>query len=257
LTADAEQALKPGDTFRECVKDCPEMVVMPAGTFTMGSPLAENGRDESEGPQQEVTLAKPFAVSKFEVTFDDWDACAAHGDCDPRVSDSGFGRGKKPVINVTWIDAKRYVAWLSRMTSKPYRLLSEAEWEYAARAGTQTKYSWGEEIGEGNANCNGCGSKWDSQQTAPAGSFIPNPFGLYDMHGNVWEWVEDPWHESYNGAPSDGSAWAEDGDRSLRTLRSGSWDLNPEMLRSAARSKNSSDVRSSFAGFRVGRTLGE
>ena len=143
---------------------------------TTGAAKARNTR---------LQFAKPFAVSKFEVTFDDWDACVAYGDCNPVVRDSGWGRGRQPVINVTWDDAQRYVAWLSRMTGRTYRLLSEAEWEYAARAGTQTAYSWGDEIGKGNANCHGCGSQWDRRQTAPVGSFAANAFGLYDMLGNV------------------------------------------------------------------------
>ena len=140
LSLAAERALKPGGTFRECanVNDCPEMVVVPAGDFMMGSPTNEEGRTDSESPQHKVTIAAPFAVSKFEVTFDEWDACATYGDCDPRIRDNGFGRGRKPVINVSWYDAQRYAAWLSKMTGKPYRLLSEVEWEYAARAGTKT-----------------------------------------------------------------------------------------------------------------------
>jgi formylglycine-generating enzyme required for sulfatase activity len=152
LTAESEQALKPGDTFRECAKDCPEMVVVPAGSFMMGSPPEEKGRNDDEGPQHEVTIARPLAVSQFEITFNDWDACAAYGDCPP-AHYNGLGRGKKPVINVSWEDVQRYVAWLSKMTGKTYRLLSEAEWEYAARAGTETAYFWGNEIGENNANC--------------------------------------------------------------------------------------------------------
>jgi formylglycine-generating enzyme required for sulfatase activity len=187
LSADAERALKPGQSFRECAKDCPEMIVIPAGEFMMGSPASEEGRSDNEDPRHEVTIAKPFAVSRFEVTFADWDACVHYGDCDPRVSDSGWGRDRQPVINVTWDEAKRYVAWLHRMTDKSYRLLSEAEWEYAARAGTQTAYFWGDEIGKGNANCSGCGSQWDNEQTAPVGSFSANVFGLHDLHGNVWE----------------------------------------------------------------------
>jgi formylglycine-generating enzyme required for sulfatase activity len=167
------------------------MVVAPAGKFMMGSP--EGQGTDVERPQHEVTFAN-FAVSTFEVTFDAWDACVAYGDCPP-ASDSGWGRGRRPV------------AWLSRMTGRTYRLLSEAEWEYAARAGTQTAYSWGDEIGEGNANCKGCGSQWDGQRTAPAGSFAANVFGLHDMHGNVWEWVEDCAHGNYSGAPEDGPAW--------------------------------------------------
>ena len=253
LTAEAEQALKPKDAFRECAKDCPEMVVVPAGQFTMGSPPYEKGRYDTEGPQHEVKIAKPFAVSKFEVTFDDWDACVAYGDC-PHATDSGWGRGRQPVINVSWDDAKVYVAWLSRMTGKTYRLLSEAEWEYAARAGTQTAYSWGE-IGESNANCIGCGGQWDSRQTAPVGSFAANAFGLYDMAGNVFEWVEDCIHNNYQGAPDDGSAWLADGDCSKRILRGGSWSGSPEDLRSANRGGASTDIRDLNLGFRIGRTL--
>jgi formylglycine-generating enzyme required for sulfatase activity len=134
-----EQALKPGDSFRECAKGCPEMVVVPAGSFAMGSPATEKGRYTNEGPQHEVTIAKQFAISKFEVTWDDWDACVRYGDC-PQVDDSGFGRGTRPVINVSWDDAQQYAAWFSMMTDRPYRLLTEAEWEYAARAGSTTAY---------------------------------------------------------------------------------------------------------------------
>ena len=149
-----------------------------------------------------------FAVSKFEVTFDEWDACVAYGGCAQHVLTATGGRGTQPVINVSWDDAKHYVAWLSKMTGKPYRLLTEAEWEYAARAGTTTAYSWGDEIGKGNANCNGCGSQWDNT-TRPLRSARSRPmqFGLHDMHGNVWEWVEDCYQSNYNGAPTDGSAW--------------------------------------------------
>src|SRR5262245_3850139 len=203
LTAARERTLRPGDSFRECAKDCPEMVVVPAGQVTMGSPTTEKGRYGNEGPQHSVAIPRPFAVSKFEVTFADWDACVAVGGCprEGRASDAGWGRGRQPVIFVSWDDAQAYVAWLSRMTDKTYRLLTEAEWEYAARAGSQAAYSWGDEIGKGNANCGGCGSQWDSKETAPVGSFAANAFGLHDMHGNLWEWVEDCFHEDYNGGP--------------------------------------------------------
>jgi formylglycine-generating enzyme required for sulfatase activity len=164
LNGAQEQALKPGDSFRECAKDCPKMVVVPAGAFLMGSPATEKGRYPNEGPQHEVTIAKQFAVSKFEVTWDDWDACVKYGDCPP-VNDSGFGRGTRPVINVSWDDAQQYAAWLSMMTGRPYRLLTEAEWEYAARAGSTTAYFWGDEIGKGNANCSGCGGPWGDRGT--------------------------------------------------------------------------------------------
>jgi formylglycine-generating enzyme required for sulfatase activity len=158
-------------------------------------------------------------------------------------------------MNVSWDDAKQYVAWIAKLTGKPYRLLTEAEWEYAARAGTTTTYSWGNDIVQGKANCRSCGSQWDNQKTAPVGSFKQNAFGLRDMHGNVNEWVEDPWHNNYNGAPTDGSAWLEGGDESLRVLRGGSWDYDPQFLRSASRDRNTSDGRLSDLGFRLARTL--
>jgi formylglycine-generating enzyme required for sulfatase activity len=180
LSAAQEQALKPGDSFEECSSECPDMIVVPAGTFLMGSPADEPGRQTSEQPLHQVTIARPF-VSKFELSFADWDACAADGGCDAHIKDSGFGRGPQPVINVTWDDARRYAAWLAKTTGKPYRLPSEAEYEYAERAGTQTAYPWGDVLGKNNANCNGCGSRWDDMQTAPVGSFPPNRFGLYDI----------------------------------------------------------------------------
>jgi len=245
LSPDAERALKPGNSFRECAKDCPEMIVVPAGEFMMGSPANEEGRYPNEDLQHRATIAGPFAVSKFEVTFDEWDACVAYGDCEPRVSDSSFGRGQKPVINVTWDDAQRYAAWLSKMTGRPYRLLSEAEWEYAARAGTHTAYSWGDKIGKGNANCSGCGSQWDGRETAPVGSFRPNALGLHDMHGNVWEWVEDCYY----------GAWTAGANCSNRVVRGGSWADIPQGLRSANRGRLATDIRNSGLGFRVGRTL--
>ena len=243
LMEKAEQALKPKDTFRECVENCPEMVVVPAGKFIMGSPTNEKDRRDPEDPQHEVSFVKPFAVSKFEVTFDDWDACTAYGDC-PRVSDRGWGRGRRPVINVSWNDAQGYVSWLSKMTGRTYRLLSEAEWEYAARAGTQTAYPWGDEIGEGNANCDGCGSQWDGKETAPAGSFAANAFGLHDMV-----------HENYKGAPADGSAWTADADCNARNACGGSWGNSPAEARSAGRGRGDSGIRTNILGFRVARTL--
>ena len=260
LTAAAEQALKAKDTFRECAVEpgtdyCPEMVVIAAGSFMMGSPPTEQGRFDNEGPQHPVAIGKPFAVSKFAVTFDQWEICVADGDCPEGISDSGFGRGQQPVINVTWADAQRYVAWLSKMTGKPYRLLTEAEYEYATRAGSQTIYPWGDEIGKNNAVCIGCGSKWDNKQTAPAGSFAANGFGLYGMVGSIWEWVQDCVHDDYNGAPKDGSAWIEGGNCNSRTVRGGNWKLGPANLHSATRNSYSADGRDSGLGFRVARTL--
>jgi len=253
LKPEAERALKPLASFRECAKDCPEMIVIPAGGFTMGSPATEQGRFTNEGPQHEVTIAKPFAVSKFDVTFADWDACVSVGGC-PQVTDGGMGRDTKPVINLNWDEVQQYVAWLSKMTGQPYRLLTETEWEYAARAGSTTAYYWGVEIGMGNANCNACGSKWDKQQTSPVGSFAANQFGLYDMTGNVWQWVQDCSHGDYNGAPTDGSPWTS-GDCSRRVVRGGSWVNNPQLLRAADRAWFPTDYRDLGLGFRVGRTL--
>jgi formylglycine-generating enzyme required for sulfatase activity len=264
LTADAERTLKPdaNNSFRECAptqenKDyCPDMIVVPAGSFLMGSPLDENGRGNDEGPQHLVTFANPFAISKFDVTFDEWDTCATYGDCDPRISDSGFGRGRQPVINVSWDDAQQYVSWLSRMTGKSYRLLSEAEYEYAGRAGALTAYPWGDDISENNANCNGCGSRSDNRQPAPIGSFAPNKFGLYDVVGNVWKWVEDCYHDSYTGAPIDGSAWLTAcPDVNRRILRAGGWGYAPSAVRLAKRGKAPGGGRNIDIGIRVAKTL--
>ena len=255
LTVEHEkaQASKPGSDFKECANGCPEMIVIPAGKFIMGSPENELDRNASEGPPHEVTIAKPFALSKFEVTFEEWDACVAAAAC-PRVPDRR-GRERMPVINVSWVDIKQYVSWLSQLTGKEYRLPTEAEWEYAARAGVNTRYSWGDDLGMGNANCDGCGSQWDLQQTAPVGSFKPNRAGLYDMHGNVWEWVEDSWHENYDVAPTDGSAWLRGGDPSFRVVRGGSWRNESEFVRAAVRFRRNANVRFDSLGFRVARTI--
>jgi formylglycine-generating enzyme required for sulfatase activity len=253
LGPEAERALRPLASFRECAKDCPEMVVVPAGAFMMGSPETEEGRfDDREGPQHLITIARPFAVSKFAVTFADWDACVSLRGC-PHVTDSGFEREKNPVINLTWGEARQYAAWFSRMTGRPYRLLTETEWEYAARAGSVTAYSWGDRIGEGNANCMDCGSQWDNRQPGPVGSFKPNAFGLYDMAGNVWQWVQDCYHKDYNGAPTDGSAWING--RCHRVVRGGSWNNPPQYLRSATRLSFPADERDYRVGFRLGRSL--
>ena len=241
-----------GSEFSECAVGCPLMVVIPAGRFSMGSPEDEVGRTEGEGPQHEVAIAEPFAVSKYEVTFDQWDACVAAAAC-PRARDA-WGRGSLPVINVSWDDTKLYVAWLSLLTGKKYRLLTEAEWEYAARAGSMSRYAWGDEPGNGNANCRGCGGA-RILQSAPVGSFRPNAFGIYDMEGNVWEWVEDIWHDSYEGAPADGSAWVEGDDATYRVVRGGSWNNEIELVRAAIRFKRHRKVQFETLGFRVARTM--
>jgi formylglycine-generating enzyme required for sulfatase activity len=257
LSADNERALKPADQFQECTR-CPTMVVVPAGNFTMGSPTTEAIADTDEFPQHPVTIAKPFAVAKFEVTFDNWDTCYELGGCRIRPDDYGWGRGNRPVILVNADDALQYVNWLSKQTGKTYRLLSEAEWEYAARAGSTTDYSWGDDIkkdGNAMADCFSCGSQWDDKQTAPVGSFLPNAFGLHDMLGNAWEWVADCYHDSYDGAPTDGSAWTA-GDCNQRVIRGGSWGDPPQILRSAYRLRGPVGNRYDGLGFRVARTLG-
>jgi formylglycine-generating enzyme required for sulfatase activity len=240
-----------GKQFRDC-DACPQMVAVPAGFFTMGSPQSEEGWSSDEGPQHDVTLPK-FALSQNEVTFDEWDACVKSGGCNRyEPSDQGWGRGRRPVINVSWDDAKAYVAWLSKETSQPYRLLSEAEWEYAARAKKTTRYWWGNDLPTPEQANFG----WNVGKTSEVGAYPANPLGLYDMNGNVWEWVEDCWHDSYKGAPpKDGSAWTS-GDCSRRVLRGGSWGLTPEYLRSAFRLGFFREVRSGGIGFRVARTLG-
>jgi formylglycine-generating enzyme required for sulfatase activity len=254
LSPEREGALKPKDTFKECA-NCPKMVVAPAGSFTMGSPESEPGRSAAEGPQHRVTLARPFAVGQFELTFDEWDACLADGGCNQyKPSNLAGGRGHQPVIYVPWGDAVNYVTWLSKKTGRPYRLLSEAEYEYASRAGGQTAFPWGDEIGKGNANCIGCGSQWDGKFPAPVGSFPPNGFGLYDMVGNVWAWTQDCAYDGYAGAPTDGSARTF-ANCATRVVRGGSWDSGPQTLRSAYRNWDAPVPRLLSVGLRVGRTL--
>lgn len=204
-------------------------------------------------PLHDVVIAKPFAVSKFEVTYTEWDACVSVGSC-PHVPDR-WGRGSMPVTNVSWVQAKQYVRWLSKETGQDYRLPSEAEWEYVARAGSATYYSWGVEIGENKANCGVCASRWDNKQTAPVGSFEPNAFGLFDLHGNVWEWVEDVWHDNYTGAPSDGTAWVAGSDPDFRVARGGGWGNGAELLRAHTRVKRIMHVEFDTLGFRVARSL--
>jgi formylglycine-generating enzyme required for sulfatase activity len=253
LPAEKELALRPGETFRECAKDCPELVVIPPGSFIMGSPATDEEKYPNEGPQRFIQLREPFAVSQLQVTFDDWDACAAVGGCPP-IQDSGFGRGKRPAINMTWPEAKQYVAWLSRMSGQPYRLLSESEFEYAARAGGQTRYTWGNDIGEGNANCQGCGSEWDNRMTAQVGSFKPNAFGLLDVHGNVFQWMEDCYEDGLDGIPANGAPRKTIAcDRRVR--RGGSWASRPRDLRVTGRSIIGIDYRNYNGGLRIARTL--
>ena len=203
--------------------------------------------------QHEVRIKTPFALSKFEVTYDQWDVCERAGAC-PHVLDL-WGRGLMPIIYVTWEHTQTYVSWLSQTTGKQYRLPTEAEWEYAARGGAVSDYTWGNDIGKGRANCAVCGSSWDDKQAAVVGSFAPNAFGLFDMHGNVWEWVEDVWHDDYQHAPLDGSAWTDGGDPSFRIIRGGSWRNGSELLRADTRGKRIKYVQFETLGFRVARSL--
>ena len=244
---------EPGTIFRDC-DECPEMVVAPPGSFRMGD--LSGGGDVDEGPVRTVTIARAFAIAKHETTFAEWDACAAAGACRGGVSDIGLGRDRRPVMLVTWRDAMDYAGWLSDVTGQAYRLPSESEWEYAARAGSETRFPWGDEVGRGHANCEECGMPWEDPRTAPVGSFPANAFGIHDMVGNVYEWVADCGHDTYAGAPSDGSAWeAGDGPCMWRTMRGGSWCSLPRASRPANRVKVPDVFHDVHVGFRVARSL--
>jgi formylglycine-generating enzyme required for sulfatase activity len=242
---------------QDCSDGCPQMVEIPSGRFLMGS-----DRYSREQPQHSVRIDSPLLVERFETTFNDWDACVKAGGCvhNRHPADDGWGRGRRPVINVSWEDAKDYAAWLSIKTGKQYRLLTEAEWEYAARAGSTTTYPWGDKIDCGKAAYDaGRGSDCAARTgdvtlhgTRVVGAYPPNRWGLYDMIGNVWEWCEDNWHPDYHGAPDDGSAW-RGGDVSMRILRGGAWNYGPSALRSADRNWYPLNGRTSYIGFRVVR----
>jgi formylglycine-generating enzyme required for sulfatase activity len=238
-----------GTAFRDCAR-CPELVWLPPGESVMGE------ASFASGPRPVVAIRYMLAVGRFEVTFAEWDACVAAGGCRRRPHDAGWGRGWQPVINVSWVDAKQYVAWLSRSTGRRYRLLTEAEWEYAARAGTDVRYWWGDQAGRGDANCADCGSKWDGRQAAPVGRFAPNPFGLHDMHGNVSEWVEDCFHDRMRDAPLDGRAWTGGclSESDTRVVRGGAWYGSARSMRSSSRTSAAADHSDNGIGFRVART---
>lgn len=243
----------PGAIIRDC-DECPELVVVPAGTFRMGD--LSGGGDVDEGPVRTVEIARHFALARYETTFAEWDACVAAGACRLGVSDIGLGRDRRPVILVTRQDAKDYADWLSSLTGKTYRLPSEAEWEYAARAGSGTRFPWGDEVGRGNANCEECGMPWEDPRTAPVGSFPANAFGIHDMVGNVYEWVADCGRESYDGAPSDGSVQEPgDGECAWRMMRGGSWCSLPRASRPANRVRVPDAFHDIHVGFRVARSL--
>ena len=245
-----------GETFRDCT-DCPEMVVLPEGSFMMGSPPDEKGGARHEGPQRRVEIGYSLAVGRFEVTVAEWDACAADRSCYKEFNDRPGD--DYPVVWVSWKEAQPYLAWLKRKTGENYRLLTEAEWEYAARAGTTTAYYTGSSISENEANY------WEGDRSTqislesllvPVGSYRPNAFGLHDMHGNVWEWAADCYRSSYDGAPSDGSGWTSDScDSDERVMRGGSGDNYPQYLCSASRYYLSPNYGYYDIGFRVARTV--
>ena len=270
--------------FQEC-SDCPIMVGIPAGRFLMGSPANEAGRFDNEGPQHIVSV-RAFALGKFDVTSEQFRSFLEATGYVPQPCNRMLNLGWRspggglayppdeveprrwPAVCLDWRDAGAFIAWLNAKVkaahpelakrSGPYRLPSEAEWEYAARAGTTTARWWGDAIGAANANCNGCGSEWDDRVLSDVDSFKPNPFGLYGMLGNAWQWTADCWHKSYVGAPADGKAWTEK-DCAKYVLRGGSWDNVPVFVRSAARSGSPADGGeydySSLAGFRLARDL--
>ncbi|WLE57948.1 SUMF1/EgtB/PvdO family nonheme iron enzyme [Burkholderia plantarii] len=259
------RAASAGKPFRDC-RDCPEVVPLPPGRFVMGSPPAEAGRFRNER-QHVVDIGHAFAIGRFDVSFAEWDACVRdHGCRGYRPADDGHGRDTLPVVNVEWEDVQAYLAWLTQKTGARYRLPSEAEWEYAARGGTATARWWGDGMARENANygpdtcvqqtnCGGFAAGADKWVTAsPVGSFAPNPFGLYDMLGNVWQWTADCWHDDYAGAPADGSAW-DAASCGRRAIRGGSWSNVPAFVRAASRAAVPSTVRRGYLGFRVVREL--
>ncbi len=270
--------IQPGLVFRDCT-NCPEMVVLPTGTFPMGSPLGEEAREQVNvrhrgraAPSREVRIGYLLAVGRTEVTVGQFarfvaatgrrmDGCWDFIDRrwrflpDRTWRRPGFPQSDRdPVVCVSWDDAKAFVTWISEQMGLPYRLLSEAEWEFAARSGIGSARYWGDELGRGNANCNGCGSRWDDLRTAPVRSFAENRYYLFDMLGNVAEWVEDCWHDDYVAAPADGSAWIS-GQCEFRVIRGGSWRSQPAAVRAAARARDLPNLRANSIGFRIARDM--
>ena len=242
---------KPKTLFHDRMVDgsqSPEMIEITGGEFNRGDAQG----DDDEKPTSVVTI-KPFAIGVFEITFDEYDQFCEDTRRE-KPDDAEWGRGKHPVINVTWKDAKVYTEWLSKRTGKSYRLPSDSEWEYAARAGTQSKYWWGNKAGIAKANCEGCQSLWDGYQSAPVGKFSANPLGLHDTAGNVFEWVADCWHNKFSEAPVDGSPVKKEG-CGKRIIRGGAWSFPPKEIRSANRWRDFPSRRSDDTGFRVARDL--
>jgi formylglycine-generating enzyme required for sulfatase activity len=246
-----------GAPFRDC-PDCPEMVVIPAGTAMMGSSASDPEHAPEETPQHRIRLAKALAVGRYPITRAEFAAYARDTSGTDSVGRTYFdATDRDPAVMITWGDANDYAEWLSRRTGQHYRLPTEAEWEYAARGGTLTRYWWGDEVGTGNADCGMCRSRWDGRSTSPVGSFKANPFGLYDMLGNVYEWVADCYWRDYSKAQEDASAPFEGADCRQRVLRGGAWTSNPDDVRAAARIELDVGVRQDVVGFRVVRTASE
>jgi formylglycine-generating enzyme required for sulfatase activity len=267
---------KPGEFFSNRLKygsEAPEMVVIPAGEFRMGD-ITGNG-DDDEKPVHHVSV-ESFAMGRYPVTVGEFrsfvkatgykteaekgDGAYVWKDGWKKLKDANWRNpyfsqtDNHPVVCVSWNDAVAYAEWLSKQTGQAYRLPTEAEWEYAARGGTETDYWWGNEIGDNRANCYNSGSQWSNQSTSPVGSFKANQFDLFDTVGNVWEWCADNWHKNCKGAPTDGTVW-KGGDESLRVLRGGSWGINPDNCRTAFRNWYTSDGRFQDIGFRVAARL--
>jgi len=239
----------PGYSFKDC-PTCPEMIVIPAGSFLMGSTKGK----KRELPIKKITIKRPLAVGRYEITFNEWDSCYADGGCSKQPSDRNWGRGKRPVINILHTDIAEYIIWISKKTGHKYRLPSEAEWEYAARAGSRTEFFWGDKMILGSANCRGCGSRWSGQKSAPIGQFKPNAWGLYDVHGNVLEHVNDCWTPNHQNLPKDGSPVIINNCLS-KVVKSGAWYYLSKVSRSASRVRNDTRVFSYFIGFRVFREM--
>ncbi|MCC7167564.1 MAG: SUMF1/EgtB/PvdO family nonheme iron enzyme [Rhodospirillales bacterium] len=246
LAAHAAQA---AEAFRDCPQ-CPEMIAIKPGTFAMGGTRAEN-----EQPVHTVTLTKPYAIAKYELTFDEWEMCRVAGACtrDPDLHD--WGRGRQPVINLAIADIAQYLAWLSKLTGKTYRLPSEADWEYAARGGIDGAYWWGETMKPGHANCRDCGAEpWGGDRAAPVGTFPPNPYGLHEMNGNLWEWTADCWAPNHNQAPTDGSP-RPGPDNCQRVIKGGAWYYYAPLSRPASRARQDPRQWSYTVGVRLAREM--
>jgi formylglycine-generating enzyme required for sulfatase activity len=248
LPAAPSRTMTKGGVFQDC-PTCPPMVEVPAGSFQMGN----RGEDPTEQPVHEVALKHRFAIGIREVTYGEWMACVKDQGC-KHAPELAFTTDQSPMRDVSWADAVQYAAWLKKTTQQPYRLPTEAEWEYAARAKSSTRYWWGNDAGLVYANCKGCGGEWNRDAPLKVASYPPNPFGIFDMNGSVWEWVSDCWHSNYKGAPNDGRSWETPGCQQ-RVLRGGSWRDDPKLVSSFSRFYYDADIRYIANGFRVALTL--